>query len=89
MGTYQLPSPEKGGGLLEGGGLDRGFTVVYATPQDMFFELFCSENGYRICSFWRVIGYGFRGNYGSVCRMSRFVSSSRSGKGYGFYRPGL
>ena len=61
---------------------------MYATPKDMVFEPFCSENGYRICSFLRLIGYGFQGNYGSVCRKS-YVSSSRSEKGYGFYRPGL
>ena len=25
-----------------------------------------SENGYTLCPFWSGIGYGFRGNYGSV-----------------------
>ena len=79
------------GGLFEKGDrvLNRGFTDVYATPKSMVFEPFCSENGYRICSFWAVIGYGFRGNYGNVCRLSCFVSSSRSEKGRGFYRLGL
>ena len=27
---------------------------------------FWSENGYALCSFKPVIGYGFRGNYGSA-----------------------
>ena len=31
-----------------------------------FFALFGSENECRLYLFWSGIGYGFRGNYGSV-----------------------
>ena len=27
---------------------------------------FWYENGYRVCSFWSGIGYGFQENYGNV-----------------------
>ena len=32
----------------------------------MIFAPFWSENGYGLCPFYSGIGYGFRGNYGSV-----------------------
>ena len=33
---------------------------------------FRSENGYKLCPFWSGIGYGFWGNYGSVCFNSKW-----------------
>ena len=36
---------------------------VCAAPKSMVFGPFWSENGYTL---WFGIGYGFRGNYGSV-----------------------
>ena len=42
--------------LVSGGG----------APKGKDFVPFWSENGYRPCSFWSGIGYGFQGNYRSV-----------------------
>ena len=39
----------------------------YVPPHQVrFFSLFWSENGCKLCPFCSGIGYGFRGNYGSV-----------------------
>ena len=39
----------------------------YVPPQSgRVFAPFWSENGYTLCQFCSGIGYGFRGNYGSV-----------------------
>ena len=35
-------------------------------PSGRVFAPFWSENGYTLCPFWSGIGFGFRGNYGSV-----------------------
>ena len=35
-------------------------------PSGRVFAPFWSENEYTLCPFWSGIGYGFRGNYGSV-----------------------
>ena len=39
---------------------------VFAVPSGRVFAPFWFENGYTLCPFWSGIGYGFRGNYGSV-----------------------
>ena len=38
----------------------------YVPLQRVVFAPFWSENWYRLCLFWSGIGYGCRGNYGSV-----------------------
>ena len=38
----------------------------YVPPQRVFFAPFWSENEYKFCPFWSGVGYGFRGNYGSM-----------------------
>ena len=46
----------------------------------MVFALFRSiKNGYTLCSFWFGIGYGFRGNYGSVrtCLLFQFQMNKK------------
>ena len=39
---------------------------VCAAPSSRVFAPLWSENAYTLCPFWSGIGYGFRGNYGSV-----------------------
>ena len=50
-------------------------SYTYVPPQRVWFlpraqapvfAPFWSKNGYRLCPFWSGIGYGFRGNKGSV-----------------------
>ena len=50
-----------------GGGSPLSKPYRYVPPHRVGgFASFWSENGYTLCPFWSGIGYGFRGNYGSV-----------------------
>ena len=40
--------------------------ICMAAPSGRVFTPFWCENVNTLCSFWSGIGYGFRGNYGSV-----------------------
>ena len=47
----------------------RSYTPVVPSktiPDEQNLYPFSDQNGYRLCPFWSGIGYGFRGNYGSV-----------------------
>ena len=46
----------------------------------MVFAPCWSENGYTFCPFWSGIGYGLRGNYGSVWTYLLFQIQMNTGK---------
>ena len=49
-----------------GGGGGYTLKVSHICANGQGFGPFRSENGYRLCPFWSGMGYGFRGNCGSV-----------------------
>ena len=57
-----IPRPGEG----REGGLLPDVIQVCDTPSGGDLAPFWSENVYTLCPFWSGIGYGFRGNYGSV-----------------------
>ena len=63
---------DRGGCLFKAWGWGGGDTPLYkpyryVPPHRVgVFAPFWSENWYRLCPFWSGIGYGCRGNYGSV-----------------------
>ena len=59
LSSHSFGLTDKGGG----GGTPLYKLYRYINPKGCGFW---SENGYALCSFKSVIGYGFRGNYGSV-----------------------
>ena len=58
-----IPRPGEGSG---GEGLLPDVIQVCAAPSGGDFAPSWSENVYTLYPFWSGIGYGFRGNYGSV-----------------------
>lgn len=59
-----------------------GYVPAMKTAE--FFSTFWSDNGYRFCSCWYEIGYGFQGNHEMVlriCLWSEIVSAFGQPKG--------
>ena len=56
-------------------------------PWVQFLPFFRFKDGYKLCLFWSGIGYGFRGNYGSVTTYLSFqFQVNKKGKElYEFY----
>ena len=63
--TYLLPSKTAGGGGKENTPFFKPYWHA-AAPKGMVFAPFRFENGYKVYPFWSGIGYGFRGNCGTV-----------------------
>ena len=66
-----------GGG---GGGGGGGGPPPPPPFKGMVFAPCWSENGYTFCPFWSGIGYGLRGNYGSVWTYLLFQIQMNTGK---------